>query len=151
MGYEVDRTARFEKGCVRDAAAHRGAFAVTPEYPGVDSAWFSRPVNLDVVDGAQHREVWPPRRPKCRSSHYLSGLVEAEPQLELVTPININIVCFRYHPAPERTPSSPTRRYTASIGSAWQSTITGRGEDLDQFVREVVRLGGEIVAGGGIG
>ncbi|TIP75047.1 MAG: amino acid decarboxylase, partial [Mesorhizobium sp.] len=28
--------------------------------------------------------------------HYLSGLIEAEPTLELTAPTSINIVCFRY-------------------------------------------------------
>ena len=32
-------------------------------------------------------------------AHRLSALIEAEPDLELVAPTNINIVCFRYRPS----------------------------------------------------
>ncbi|TGQ48146.1 amino acid decarboxylase, partial [Mesorhizobium sp. M1C.F.Ca.ET.210.01.1.1] len=29
-------------------------------------------------------------------AHYLTGLIEAEPALELMAPTTVNIVCFRY-------------------------------------------------------
>ncbi|WP_342242764.1 hypothetical protein [Ensifer sp. OTU672] len=103
--------------------------------------------------------------------HYLSGLVEAEPQLELVAPTNINIVCFRYHPeemTAERLKAVNTeimlRLQDEGTAVISDTTVHGehclrvavnnhrtRREDLDLFVREVVRLGREIVAGGGIG
>ena len=31
-------------------------------------------------------------------AHYLAGLVEAAPELELALPVSLNVVCFRYVP-----------------------------------------------------
>ncbi|KQX16450.1 MULTISPECIES: hypothetical protein [unclassified Ensifer] len=102
--------------------------------------------------------------------HYLSGLVEAEPQLELVAPTNINIVCFRDHPenmTAERLKAVNTeimlRLQDEGTAVISDTTVHGehclrvavnnhrtRREDLDLFVSEVVRLGREVVAAGGI-
>lgn len=103
--------------------------------------------------------------------HYLSHLVEAEPQLELVAPTNINIVCFRYQPEEMRADRLKAvnteimlRLQVEETAVISDTTVHGehclrvainnhrtRREDLDLFVREVVRLGREIVAGDAIG
>ena len=31
-------------------------------------------------------------------AHYLAGLVESENELEMMAPVGLNIVCFRYNP-----------------------------------------------------
>lgn len=182
--------APFEAGCVlvRDAAAHRGTFAVTPEYlestvRGLASAPWLYDYGLQTSRGFRALKIWVSLMEhgiekfgrlvdqNVAQGHYLSGLVEAEPQLELVAPTNINIVCFRYHPeemTPERLKAVNTeimlRLQDEGTAVISDTTVHGehclrvavnnhrtRREDLDLFVREVVRLGREIVAGGGIG
>lgn len=109
--------APFEAGCalVRDAAAHRAAFAVTPEYlemapRGLASAHWLYEYGLQTSRGFRALKVWMALKEhgadkfgrlidqNIAQGHYLSTLIEAEPLLELVAPTNINIVCYRYHP-----------------------------------------------------
>ncbi|MFM9843946.1 MAG: pyridoxal phosphate-dependent decarboxylase family protein [Dongiaceae bacterium] len=109
--------APFEVGCalVRDAAAHRGTFAVTPEYleqtsRGVASANWLHEYGLQTSRGFRALKVWMALKEhgiekfgrlidqNIAQGHYLSALIEAEPLLELVAPTSINIVCYRYHP-----------------------------------------------------
>ena len=107
--------APFEAGCalVRDAAAHRNAFAVTPEYlelkpRGIASAHVLRDYGLQTSRGFRALKIWMALKEhgiekfgrlidqNIAQAHYLSSLIEAEPLLELVAPTNINIVCYRY-------------------------------------------------------
>ncbi|KAB0265918.1 pyridoxal phosphate-dependent decarboxylase family protein [Microvirga brassicacearum] len=107
--------APFEAGCVliRDASAHRGAFAVTPEYlentlRGVASAPWLYDYGLQTTRGFRALKVWMALKEhgiekfgrlidqNIAQGHYLSTMIEAEPLLELVAPTNINIVCYRY-------------------------------------------------------
>lgn len=109
--------APFEVGCalVRDAAAHRGAFAVTPEYlkatpRGMAAAPWLFDYGLQNSRGFRALKVWMALKEhgaekfgrlidqNIAQGHYLTDLIEAEPLLELVVPTNINIVCFRYRP-----------------------------------------------------
>ena len=108
--------APFEVGCalVRDAAAHRSAFAVTPEYlestprglasgrmaarfRPADDARLPRAEGLDGAEGAWHREVRPADRPEHRP-----GALSRRPDRGRAACSNwsrrptINIVCFRY-------------------------------------------------------
>jgi aromatic-L-amino-acid/L-tryptophan decarboxylase len=97
--------------------------------------------------------------------HYLSALIEAEPLLELVAPTNINIACYRYRP--DGMNGEKLKALNTEImlrlqeeGTAVISDTTVRGEhclrvainnhrtrrdDLEQLVRETIRLGDEIV------
>jgi aromatic-L-amino-acid/L-tryptophan decarboxylase len=97
--------------------------------------------------------------------HYLDGLIASEPLLEIVARTTINIVCFRY-----RTPGLDEnalknlnveimmRLQEEGIAAISDTTIHGkhclrvainnhrtRRSDLDLLVREVVRLGRDIV------
>ncbi|MGD9477549.1 pyridoxal phosphate-dependent decarboxylase family protein [Shinella sp. G-2] len=104
-----------EAGCalIRDAAAHRNTFAVTPEYlemtpRGLASANWLSDYSLQTSRGFRALKVWMALKEhgiekfgrlidqNIEQAHYLSALVEAEPLLELVAPTNISIVCFRY-------------------------------------------------------
>ena len=95
--------APFEVGCalVRDAAAHRETFAVTPEYlemtsRGLASANWLHDYGLQTSRGFRALKVWMSLKEhgvlkfgrlidqNIRQGHYLNGLVEAEPLLELV-------------------------------------------------------------------
>ncbi len=105
----------FEAGCalVRDASAHRGTFAATPEYlestpRGLASAPWLYEYGLQTSRGFRALKIWMALKEhgigkfgrlidqNIAQGHYLSTLIEDHPLLELVAPTNINIVCFRY-------------------------------------------------------
>jgi glutamate/tyrosine decarboxylase-like PLP-dependent enzyme len=109
--------APFEVGCalIRDASAHHGAFAVTPEYlemtpRGVASAAWLHEYGMQTSRGFRALKVWMALKEhgidkfgrlidqNIAQAHYLSRLVEAEPLLELAAPTSINIVCYRFRP-----------------------------------------------------
>lgn len=182
--------APFEAGCVlvRDAAMHRNTFAVTPEYleataRGLASAPWLYDYGLQTSRGFRALKIWMSLMEhgadkfgrlvdqNIAQGHYLSGLIEAEPQLELVAPTNINIVCFRFR-LDERGPDALKALNTEIMlrlqddGTAVISDTTVHGqhclrvainnhrtrrEDLDLLLAEVIRLGRQIVADGGAG
>jgi glutamate/tyrosine decarboxylase-like PLP-dependent enzyme len=105
----------FEAGCVlvRDRHAHRSTFALTPEYlePEVrglagSSFWYSD-YGLQLSRQFRALKVWMTIKEhglarfgrmmdrNVAQAHYLAGLIEAEPQLELLAPVVLDIVCFR--------------------------------------------------------
>ncbi len=107
--------APFEVGCVliRDASAHRGAFAVSPEYlewapRGLASAAWLHEYGLQTTRGFRALKVWMALKEhgiekfgrlidqNIAQARYLTRLIEQEPLFELVAPTSINIVCFRY-------------------------------------------------------
>jgi len=101
---------------IRDASAHRDAFEVMPEYlqstaRGLASGHWLNDYGLQTSRGFKALKIWMSLKEhgvekfgrlidqNIAQAHYLSGLIEAEPLLELVAPTNINIVCYRYRPA----------------------------------------------------
>lgn len=109
--------APFEVGCalVRDAQSHLRTFTLTPEYlemakRGVASASWLHDYGMQTSRGFRALKVWLSLQEhgvkkfgrlidqNIAQAHYLSELVKANPRLELVTPANINIVCFRFNP-----------------------------------------------------
>jgi glutamate/tyrosine decarboxylase-like PLP-dependent enzyme len=97
-------------------------------------------------------------------AHYLGGLVEAAPELELVAPITLNVVCFRYvRPGLDdaaldslnddilvelqeqgiAAPSGTTIRGKYVLRVA-HTNHRSRREDFDVLVREVLRIGKEL-------
>ena len=105
----------YEAGCtlVRDQKAHRATFNVTPAYlasfdRGIAAGGFpfaERGVQLSR--GFRALKVWMSFKThgtdafaqlihqNVRQAHYLAGLVSKHPQLELLAPVPLNIVCFR--------------------------------------------------------
>jgi aromatic-L-amino-acid decarboxylase len=94
-------------------------------------------------------------------AHYLAALIDATPELELVAPVPLNVVCFRYtrsglddgaHDALNReilvelqeqgiavvSGTTIRGRYALRVGHTNHRT---RREDFDVLVREVVRIG----------
>jgi aromatic-L-amino-acid/L-tryptophan decarboxylase len=175
--------APFEAGCalVRDAAAHRAAFAVTPEYlestpRGLASGDWLHDYGLQTSRGFKALKIWMSLKEhgvekfgrlidqNIAQARYLSGLIEAEPLLELVAPTNINIVCYRYRPAGADGAALKTlnteimlRMQEAGVASVSDTTVRGehclraainnhrtRRDDLELLVRETVRLGDAI-------
>ncbi|MGB3815407.1 MAG: aspartate aminotransferase family protein [Shinella sp.] len=109
--------APFEAGCalVRDASAHRGAFAVTPEYlrtapRGLAAGDWLYEYGLQTSRGFRALKIWMALKEHgvvkfgrlidqtIAQARYLTRRMETEPLLELIAPTTINIVCFRYRP-----------------------------------------------------
>jgi aromatic-L-amino-acid decarboxylase len=177
--------APFEVGCtlIRDAAAHRETFAMTSEYlemmpRGIASANWLYDYGLQFSRGFRALKVWMSLKEhgvlkfgrlidqNIRQGHYLNGLVEAEPLLELVATTNINIVCYRYRPegfSGERLKALNTeimlRLQEEGTAAISDTTVHGehclrvainnhrtRQDDLDLLIRETLRLGAEIAS-----
>ncbi len=176
----------FEAGCaiVRSEKAHRNTFALTPEYlahetRGVAAGhiWFS---DYGVQLSRQFRalKVWMSIKEhgldrfgrmiarNVEQAHYFGGLVERDPNLELLAPIGMDIVCFRFNPGGLDTealnklnkeilmclheqgiavPSYTTLGDTYCLRIAIANHRSTQ-EDFDVLAREVVRIGKEVVA-----
>jgi len=144
--------APFEVGCalVRDAGAHRGAFAVTPEYleaapRGIASGEWLHDFGLQTSRGFRALKVWMSIREHglakfgrlidqdIRHAQYLSGRVKPTPGLTLCFPTSINIVCFRYDPGglPEAglkrlNTEIMVRMQESGIAAVSDTTVQGR-------------------------
>jgi glutamate/tyrosine decarboxylase-like PLP-dependent enzyme len=181
--------APFEAGCVviRNAAAHRATFAVTPEYlestsRGLASGEWLHDYGLQTTRGFRALKLWMALKEhgiekfgrlidqNIAQAQYLTSLIEAEPMLELAVQTNINIVCFRYRR--DRMDGDRLKALNTEIllrlqeeGTAAVSDTTVRGrhclrvainnhrtrsEDLQQLVRETIRLGNEIAGGAAV-
>jgi glutamate/tyrosine decarboxylase-like PLP-dependent enzyme len=173
----------FEAGCalVRNRAAHHATFATTAEYletsrRGVAAAEWLYDYGLQTSRGFRALKIWMSLKEhgvekfgrlidqNIAQAAYLSSLIEAEPALELVTPTNINIVCYRYNPP--RTDRAALKALNTEImlrlqeeGTAGVSDTTIHGEhclraainnhrtkreDLQVLVRETVRIGEQV-------
>ncbi|TAE30869.1 MAG: aminotransferase class V-fold PLP-dependent enzyme [Cytophagales bacterium] len=108
----------YEVGCtlVRDAALHRETFALMPNYllsherglaAGPDSI---SNYGIELSRGFKALKVWMSLKTfgaeyladviaqNIAQMRYLGERVEAEPLLELMAPVTMNIVCFRFNP-----------------------------------------------------
>lgn len=108
----------FECACVlvRDAELHRSAFATTASYLGETSRgviagglpFADR--GLDLTRGFKALKVWLSFKAhgvgvlgrlieqNVAQARYLADLIEAHAELELLAPVPLNVVCFRYAP-----------------------------------------------------
>ncbi len=108
----------FEAGCtlVKNAAAHKDAFSLIPEYLARKSRglaagnlWFSE-YGPQLSRRFRALKIWMSIKEhgtarfgrmiarNVEQAHYLGELIDQNPTLELVAPIGLDIVCFRYHP-----------------------------------------------------
>ena len=175
----------FEAGCaiVRSEKAHRNTFSLTPEYLAHETRglaaghlWFSD-YGLQLSRQFRALKVWMSIKEhgldrfgrmiarNVEQAHYFGGLVEQEPTLELMAPIGMDIVCFRFNPGGLddtalnalnkeilmriheqgiAVPSYTTlgERYCLRIAIA---NHRSRQEDFDLLAREVVRIGREVM------
>ncbi|MEZ2329277.1 aspartate aminotransferase family protein [Mesorhizobium sp. RCC_202] len=177
--------APFEAGCalVRDAAAHRNTFAVTPEYlesapRGLASGEWLHDYGLQTSRGFRALKIWMALKEhgvekfgrlidqNIAQARYLTGLIEAEPALELMAPTTINIVSFRHRlkgASEEQLKAFNTeimlRLQEEGIAALSDTTVRGqhclrvaianhrtRREDLDLLIREMLRLGRQATA-----
>lgn len=174
----------FEAGCVlvRDASAHRNSFAVTPGYLArargglaVAGTWFSD-YGVQLTRGFRALKVWMSLQEhgtekygrliaqNIEQARYLAGLVAAEPELELMAPVPLDVVCFRYigqgsttrdldelnrelliriHESGVAVPSSVTLHGRSGIRAAI-TNHRSRREDFDLLVAETLRMGREL-------
>lgn len=106
----------YDAGCliVRDGSLHRAAFASSPNYltrmpRGLASAqpWFTD-FTIDLSRGFRALKVWftikefgslalgRAMEQNVRQAKLLADLVDADSAFELLAPVSLNIVCFRY-------------------------------------------------------
>lgn len=176
--------APFEVGCaiIRDAHAHLNTFTLTPEYlekaqRGIASGDWLFDYGLQTSRGFRALKVWLAVQEhgiekfgrlidqNIAQAHYLTDLIEANPDLELIASTTINIVCFRFNPGQLsgqdlRTLNSEIMQQMQESGVAAVSDTTVKGQhclrvaitnhrtrqsDLDLLVSEVVHLGEGIV------
>jgi glutamate/tyrosine decarboxylase-like PLP-dependent enzyme len=173
----------FEAGCilVRHDDAHRRTFSLTPDYLAHEERglaaghWFSD-YGLQLSRQFRALKVWLSIKEhgldrfgrmiarNVEQARYFGRLVEDDPCLELLAPIGLDIVCFRFNPgglADDRlsalnkeilmqlheqgiaVPSYTTLqgRYCLRIAIA---NHRSRQEDFDLLAREVVRIGQEL-------
>ncbi len=106
----------FEVGCVlvRDAAVHRAAFASTASYLAVldrgpvAGGMVFADRGIELTRGFKALKVWMSLKAhgvdlfrrlveqNVRQAEYLGALIGAEEALELMAPVALNVVCFRY-------------------------------------------------------
>ena len=169
---------------VRNADDHRRAFSLTPTYlahgegerglTGIDVPWLSD-YGFELSRGFNALKAWMTFKEhgvakygriiqqNIDQAHYLAGLVESAPGLELALPVSLNIVNFRYV-RPGLTDAELdglNKRIETELqerGIAVPSTVSIRGrnylhvaitnhrsrqEDFDLLVHEVIRIGNE--------
>jgi len=174
----------FEAGCVivRSDDDHRRTFSLTPEYLAHETRgvagghiWFSD-YGLQLSRQFRALKVWMSIKEhgldrfgrmiarNVEQAHYFGQLVEKEPTMELMAPIGMDIVCFRFNPAGLEVEA--LNRLNKEIlmqlheqGIAVPSYTTLHGQyclriaianhrsvqdDFDVLAKEVVRIGNEI-------
>ncbi len=176
----------FEAGCVivRYEDAHRKTFSLTPEYLAHETRglaagrlWFTD-YGLQLSRQFRALKVWMSIKEhgldrfgrmiarNVEQAHYFGQLVKKEPYMELLAPIGLDIVCFRFNPGGmkdeslnalnkeilmqlhERGIAVPTyttlnNRYCLRIAIA---NHRSRQDDFDVLAKEVVRIGKELTA-----
>ncbi len=178
----------FEAGCalVRDRSAHRAAFALTPEYlarteRGLASGalWFSE-YGVQLSRGFRALKVWLSFKEhgldkfgrlidqNIAQAHELAALVHACPELELMAPVVLNIVCFRYRPRNMREAELNQfneevliRLHESGIAAPSYTTLDGRyclraaianhrteSADLKMMVDAVLKIGADLAGNG---
>jgi aromatic-L-amino-acid/L-tryptophan decarboxylase len=174
----------YDCGCVlvRDEAVHRAAFALRPDYLAAaerglagGNPWFCE-YGVDLSRGFRALKVWftlltygldrlgASIAANCADARYLAECIGATPELELLAPVSLNIVCFRYRD-PALAPAELDRLNAAIVvelqerGIAAPSTTQVGGRlairaclcnhrtqraDLDVLVEGVLRLGRQV-------
>jgi aromatic-L-amino-acid decarboxylase len=109
----------FDVACVlvRDPAVHRATFAASASYlavpaRGVAAGGFPfAERGMDLTRSFKALKVWMSMKAhgvrsyaalieqNVADAHYLAALVSADPELQLLAPVPLNVVCFRYAPA----------------------------------------------------
>ena len=175
----------FEAGValVRSEHDHRWTFSLTPEYLAhaerglaAGTLWFSD-YGLQLSRGFRALKVWLSIKEhgiarygqlidqNIAQAHYLEGLVSAQEKLEMMAPVVLNIVCFRFNPGglDEAALNALNkelliRLHESGIAAPSYTTLDGkyclraaianhrsRQDDFDSLVQAVVKLGKELL------
>ncbi len=176
----------FEAGCtiVRSDQAHRNAFSLTPEYLAHETRglaaghlWFND-YGLQLSRQFRALKVWMSIKEhgldrfgrmiarNVEQARYFAGLVENDLTLELMAPVGMDIVCFRFNPGGLDTEQLNAlnkeilmQLHEQGVAAPSYTTLQGRyclriaianhrsrQEDFDLLAREVLRIGHEVVA-----
>ncbi|MGB5271318.1 MAG: aminotransferase class V-fold PLP-dependent enzyme [Eudoraea sp.] len=175
----------FEVGCVvvKDSAGHKDTFSLIPEYlekntRGLASGenWFSE-YGLQLSRRFRALKVWMSLKEhgserfgrmisrNVDQAHYLGALVNQHQDLELIAPIGMDIVCFRYNPGSlsqdelnALNKEIKLQIEERAIALPGYTTISGMycircaisshrvtNEDFDEFVKSVLIIGKELI------
>jgi aromatic-L-amino-acid decarboxylase len=174
----------YEVGCllVKDREKHRAAFALAPNYLTVHERGLAagpesfNNYGLELSRGFKALKVWMSLkehgmdkyrrliRQNIAQCFYLGSLIEKEANLELMTPVSMNIVCYRFNPGglSEEALHSINKELLMQLQekgiAAPSSTILqgkyvirvanvnhrSRKEDFEVLVKASVQLGTEI-------
>jgi glutamate/tyrosine decarboxylase-like PLP-dependent enzyme len=165
---------------VRDGEKHRDAFAAPAAYLRRETrglaAGSSWPCDLgvDLSRGFRALKTWFTLKTYgvdklgaviarcCALARYLQARIEAEPRLELLAPVNLNIVCFRYRAADADTVNGEIVVGLQESGIAAPSTTILDGKlairaaivnhrtdvgDIDRLVAAVLEFGARRSSG----
>ena len=176
----------FEAGCilVRHSDAHRRTFSLTPDYLAHETRglaaghlWFTD-YGLQLSRQFRALKVWMSIKEhgldrfgrmiarNVEQAHYFGQLVKNDPTLELMAPIGMDIVCFRFNPGDMDDEALNAlnkeilmQLHEQGIAAPSYTTLQGRyclriaianhrsrQEDFDLLAREVLRIGREMVA-----
>jgi aromatic-L-amino-acid decarboxylase len=176
----------FEAGCVlvRHSDAHRRTFSLTPDYLAHETRglaaghlWFSD-YGLQLSRQFRALKVWMSIKEhgldrfgrmiarNVEQAHYFGQLVENDPTLQLMAPIGMDIVCFRFNPGAMDDEALNAlnkeilmQLHEQGIAAPSYTTLNGRyclriaianhrsrQEDFDVLAKETVRIGRELVA-----
>ena len=169
--------APFEAGCVvvRNATAHFDAFQSHGAYlEGQSRALLNAPFlsdhGFELTRGFKALKIWMSIREKgldffgrlidqnIAQARHLATRIDEHPRLELVAPLSMNIVCFRYLPrstqAEDVNREIMLRLQESGMAVISDTTIRGRyclraaltnhrtrTEDIEQLVEDVLRTG----------
>lgn len=177
----------YEVGCtlIKNAEAHRNAFAITPNYllqekrglaGGLESI---NNYGFELSRGFKALKVWMSIKEHGSDKYaamirqnnlqaaYLGQLVESQPELELLAPISLSIVCYRYrHPELSETELNNLNREVLiqlqeqGIASPSSTLLQGRyairvcivnqrtkKSDLELLIQASLRIGAEQISG----
>ncbi|HEV7591440.1 MAG TPA: pyridoxal-dependent decarboxylase [Longimicrobium sp.] len=174
----------FECACVlvRDAEQHRAAFSITASYlaettRGVIAGGIPfADLGVDLTRGFKALKVWMSLKAhgvdaiarlieqNVAQARHLAGLVEADPSLELLAPVALNVVSFRYAAAgvPEERLDAINQEILLRVQEAGIAVPSGtlvrgryairvanvnhrsRREDFELLARSVARIGREV-------
>lgn len=177
----------YEVGCalVRQEEAHRRAFALTPDYlthseRGLAGGkiWFSD-YGVQLSRGFRALKVWMSMKEhgvqkygkliqqNVDQARYLAKLVEDSPELQLLAPVPLNIVCFRFiadqhddETLNELNKELLIQLHERGVAAPSYTMINGRyslrvaitnhrskRQDFEVLVNEAVRVGRELIGG----
>ncbi|PHQ84938.1 MAG: amino acid decarboxylase [Thalassobium sp.] len=175
--------APFEAGAVliKDPEAHFSTFEMHGAYlqlqeRGMIAGKFLADYGLELSRGFRALKIWMAFKEQGSAkfgrliaqdialARYMAGQIEAHPLLELIAPVDLNIVCFRFMETEEEAakilnteimlriqerglavPSDTTVQGKHGLRCAFNNHRTQR-EDIDGFLSDVLRIADEILS-----